>query len=210
MQLLARFISRVAFASRSRTSWFADTSRSEIAKSRTSPIRCEFTGCSPTRLLSKPESTKRPGLAIDGAAAASRHRGYGVVPGLDTTVIVVDSLVRAARTFDTRRRIPNGPFTLKVSRKHAHEGRPAYGTGRGVGDRVMRRPSSRKACSKGRVYFIWPQNGATIKGAFWCRFGLRNMGVTHAGDDFHTPVRLAKPCHSGCRATARLATGLPR
>jgi hypothetical protein len=34
------------------------------------------------------------------------------------------------------------------------------------------------------VYFIWPQNGATIKGAFWCRFGLRNMGVTHAGDDF--------------------------
>jgi hypothetical protein len=21
-----------------------------------------------------------------------------------------------------------------------------------------------------------------IKGAFWCRFGLRNMGVTHAGD----------------------------
>jgi hypothetical protein len=35
------------------------------------------------------------------------------------------------------------------------------------------------------LYFVWPQNGATIKGAFWCRFGLRNMGVTHAGDDFH-------------------------
>src|SRR6476620_4149602 len=34
------------------------------------------------------------------------------------------------------------------------------------------------------VYFVWPQNGATIKGAFWCRFGLRNMGVTHAGDNF--------------------------
>jgi hypothetical protein len=34
------------------------------------------------------------------------------------------------------------------------------------------------------LYFVWPQNGATIKGAFWCRFGLRNMGVTHAGDDF--------------------------
>jgi hypothetical protein len=34
------------------------------------------------------------------------------------------------------------------------------------------------------LYFIWPQNGATIKGGFWCRFGLRNMGVTHAGDDF--------------------------
>jgi hypothetical protein len=34
------------------------------------------------------------------------------------------------------------------------------------------------------LYFIWPQNGATINGGFWCRFGLRNMGVTHAGEDF--------------------------
>jgi hypothetical protein len=34
------------------------------------------------------------------------------------------------------------------------------------------------------VYFIWPHDGATIKGGFWCRFGLRNMGVTHAGDTF--------------------------
>lgn len=34
------------------------------------------------------------------------------------------------------------------------------------------------------LYFIWPQNGTTIKGGFWSRFGLRNMGVTHAGDDF--------------------------
>jgi Domain of unknown function (DUF4399) len=34
------------------------------------------------------------------------------------------------------------------------------------------------------LYFIWPQSGAVIKGAFWCRFGLRGMGVTHAGDDF--------------------------
>jgi hypothetical protein len=34
------------------------------------------------------------------------------------------------------------------------------------------------------LYFVWPQNGATIKGGFWCRFGLRNMGVTHAGDNF--------------------------
>jgi Domain of unknown function (DUF4399) len=32
------------------------------------------------------------------------------------------------------------------------------------------------------LYFVWPQNGAVIKGGFWCRFGLRNMGVTHAGD----------------------------
>ncbi len=34
------------------------------------------------------------------------------------------------------------------------------------------------------LYFIWPQDGATIKGAFWCRFGLRGMGVTHAGDNY--------------------------
>jgi hypothetical protein len=34
------------------------------------------------------------------------------------------------------------------------------------------------------LYFIWPQDGTVIKGAFWARFGLRNMGVTHAGDNF--------------------------
>jgi hypothetical protein len=34
------------------------------------------------------------------------------------------------------------------------------------------------------LYFVWPQDGATIKGAFWCRFGLRGMGVTHAGDNY--------------------------
>ena len=34
------------------------------------------------------------------------------------------------------------------------------------------------------LYIIWPQDGASVKGAFWCRFGLRNMGVTHAGDTF--------------------------
>jgi len=32
------------------------------------------------------------------------------------------------------------------------------------------------------LYIIWPNNGERIKGGFWCRFGLRNMGVTHAGD----------------------------
>ena len=47
------------------------------------------------------------------------------------------------------------------------------------------------ACAQGKpaakdavVYFVWPQSGAVIKGAFWCRFGLRNMGITHAGDNF--------------------------
>ena len=32
------------------------------------------------------------------------------------------------------------------------------------------------------LYIIWPQDGAKIKGAFWCRFGLRNMGIARAGD----------------------------
>jgi hypothetical protein len=49
------------------------------------------------------------------------------------------------------------------------------------------------------LYFIFPHNGARIKGAFWCRFGLRNMGVTHAGDNFpnsghhHLLVDVAAP-----------------
>jgi hypothetical protein len=33
------------------------------------------------------------------------------------------------------------------------------------------------------LYIIWPPDGATLKGAFWCRFGLRNMGVTQAGSN---------------------------
>jgi uncharacterized protein DUF4399 len=32
------------------------------------------------------------------------------------------------------------------------------------------------------LYIIWPNDGARIKGSFWVRFGLRNMGVTRAGD----------------------------
>ncbi|HEY0439697.1 MAG TPA: DUF4399 domain-containing protein [Xanthobacteraceae bacterium] len=31
-------------------------------------------------------------------------------------------------------------------------------------------------------YFISPQDGQRLKGAFRARFGLRNMGVTRAGD----------------------------
>jgi Domain of unknown function (DUF4399) len=34
------------------------------------------------------------------------------------------------------------------------------------------------------IYLVWPQDGSKIKGSFRCRFGLRNMGVSHAGDDF--------------------------
>ena len=32
------------------------------------------------------------------------------------------------------------------------------------------------------LYIISPHDGERVRGAFWCRFGLRNMGVTHAGD----------------------------
>ncbi len=52
------------------------------------------------------------------------------------------------------------------------------------------------------VYFIWPHDGATIKGGFWCRFGLRNMGVTHAGDTFqnsghhHLLVDVSEPLNA--------------
>ena len=41
-----------------------------------------------------------------------------------------------------------------------------------------------KSPKDAKVYFISPSDGETVSGAFWCRFGLRNMGVTHAGDDF--------------------------
>ncbi|MBV8702004.1 MAG: DUF4399 domain-containing protein [Bradyrhizobium sp.] len=34
------------------------------------------------------------------------------------------------------------------------------------------------------LYIISPSDGDAVKGAFWCRFGLRNMGVSHAGDNF--------------------------
>ncbi len=30
------------------------------------------------------------------------------------------------------------------------------------------------------LYIISPHDGARLKGAFWCRFGLRGMGVTQA------------------------------
>jgi Domain of unknown function (DUF4399) len=34
------------------------------------------------------------------------------------------------------------------------------------------------------LYIISPHDGATVSRGFWCRFGLRNMGVTHAGSNF--------------------------
>ena len=34
------------------------------------------------------------------------------------------------------------------------------------------------------LYIISPKDGATISGPFWCLFGLRAMGISHAGDQF--------------------------
>ena len=34
------------------------------------------------------------------------------------------------------------------------------------------------------LYIISPKDGATLSGPFWCLFGLRGMGITHAGDQF--------------------------
>lgn len=39
-------------------------------------------------------------------------------------------------------------------------------------------PSSKETL----LYIISPRDGERVHGAFWCRFGLRGMGVTHAGD----------------------------
>ncbi|MET0429177.1 MAG: DUF4399 domain-containing protein [Microvirga sp.] len=38
------------------------------------------------------------------------------------------------------------------------------------------------APSDAYLYIIYPYDGATVRGSFPVRFGLRNMGVTHAGD----------------------------
>jgi hypothetical protein len=35
-----------------------------------------------------------------------------------------------------------------------------------------------------QIYIMYPEDGATERGAFLCRFGLRNMGVAPAGQDF--------------------------
>ena len=34
------------------------------------------------------------------------------------------------------------------------------------------------------LYIISPRDGATVSGPFWCIFGLRGMGISHAGDQF--------------------------
>ena len=43
-----------------------------------------------------------------------------------------------------------------------------------------------------KLYFITPHDGQKVRGGFWVRFGLRNMGVTHAGDEYQNAGQ-AKP-----------------
>lgn len=45
-------------------------------------------------------------------------------------------------------------------------------------------PQGKPAPKDAKLYFITPHDGQRVRGAFWVRFGLRNMGVTHAGDDY--------------------------
>jgi len=60
-----------------------------------------------------------------------------------------------------------------------------------------------KAAKNAYLYIVSPADGETVKGAFWCRFGLRNMGVTHADDTFansghhHLLVDADEPINSG-------------
>ena len=61
------------------------------------------------------------------------------------------------------------------------------------------------------LYIISPRDGERVRGAFWCRFGLRNMGVTHAGEatpnlghhhlliDVDEPLNLDEPIPSDKR-----------
>lgn len=45
-------------------------------------------------------------------------------------------------------------------------------------------PQGKTSPKEAKLYFITPRDGQRIRGGFWVRFGLRNMGVTHAGDDY--------------------------
>ena len=79
----------------------------------------------------------------------------------------------------TRRLLASSLMTLAATvadAQNAQENRPMA---------EMQPPSSRKRTPSppdAFLYIIWPGHDDRVRGAFWCRFGLRNMGVTHAGD----------------------------
>ena len=53
------------------------------------------------------------------------------------------------------------------------------------------------------LYIISPKDGATVSGPFWCIFGLRGMGISHAGDQFpnsghhHLLIDVDEPLNPG-------------
>jgi hypothetical protein len=52
----------------------------------------------------------------------------------------------------------------------------------GVQDHAGRAQAQTPAPPDAEVYIIYPRDGQRIRGSFPVRFGLRNMGVTRAGD----------------------------
>jgi hypothetical protein len=62
------------------------------------------------------------------------------------------------------------------------------------------------------LYIISPKDGATITGPFWCLFGLRGMGITHAGDQFpssghhHLLIDVDEPLNPNEPISSRQAT----
>jgi Domain of unknown function (DUF4399) len=44
---------------------------------------------------------------------------------------------------------------------------------------------AQSAPADAKLYIIWPHDGDRVKSPFWCRFGLRNMGIAPAG--VHAP-----------------------
>lgn len=82
----------------------------------------------------------------------------------------------------SRRWLAGGLLTMLVAEAGAQPTQMEHPTqtGGGSGNAKPRTPSPPDAY----IYIIWPQNGARLRSPFWCRFGLRNMGVTHAGDRY--------------------------
>ncbi len=74
----------------------------------------------------------------------------------------------------TRRTLLSAAMSMPIAAAAQTQPTPPDQTGQ-ISVRPMRPPDA-------HLYIIWPNDGARIKGAFWVRFGLRNMGVTRAGD----------------------------
>ena len=78
-------------------------------------------------------------------------------------------------------------------------------------------PQGTRAPADAFLYIIWPADGSTVTGAFWCRFGLRNMGVTQAGSSapnsghHHLLIDADEPLdpNDRCRRTRHIFISVP-